>query len=79
MCLLIRTSLLNSTELDPVQAASSGLPGRLVISGNYTQTASANLTIDVRGLTPETEFDQVTVDGVATLAGTLTVSFSGGF
>jgi hypothetical protein len=66
-------------------AISPGLPiGELDIAGNYQQTASGVLNIDIGGNTPATEFDLVTVTaggagGVATLGGTLNVALTNGF
>ena len=45
-------------------------PGSLTINGNYTQSPSGQLTIEVAS--PE-EFDQLVVNGTASLAGTLAV------
>jgi uncharacterized repeat protein (TIGR01451 family) len=56
-------------------------PGILAIVGNYTQGASGTLDIELAGTggVPGTDFDQVTVTGVATLGGTLNVRSLGGF
>src|SRR6185369_15584262 len=58
--------------------------GELDISGNYQQTASGALNIELGGYAPGTNFDLVTVTaggagGVATLGGTLNVTFTNGF
>ena len=45
-------------------------PGSLTINGNYTDSPSGQLTIEVAS--PE-EFDQLVVNGTASLAGTLAV------
>ncbi|MCA9256944.1 MAG: hypothetical protein KDA33_14950, partial [Phycisphaerales bacterium] len=49
------------------------------IAGNYTQNAGATLVIEVGGLTPGSEHDQVLIDGAATLAGTLEFRQLNGF
>ncbi|MHB9026522.1 MAG: FlgD immunoglobulin-like domain containing protein [Armatimonadota bacterium] len=54
-------------------------PGLLAITGTYRQNATGTLAIELGGLTPGTEFDRMTVTGVATLAGTLNVSLIDGF
>ena len=53
--------------------------GSLTISGNYEQTGSGSLRVQIGGLTPETEFDRLTVTGAATLTGTLAISLTNGF
>jgi len=72
-------NVINSGSISP------GLPvGELDISGNYQQTASGVLNIDLGGYSPGTNFDLVTVTaggagGVATLGGTLNVALTNGF
>jgi hypothetical protein len=56
-----------------------GSSGVLTIVGNYTQAADGVLNIELGGLTPATEFDQLKVSGSATLDGTLDVSTINGF
>ncbi len=48
-------------------------PGRLDVTGNYTQGTSANLAIEIGGPLAELQFDQLFVSGAASLAGSLTV------
>jgi hypothetical protein len=62
--------------------AVPGLPiGALTVSGNYAQAATGHLDVDIGGLTPGTQHDQLnlTGTGAATLAGTLNVSLANGF
>jgi hypothetical protein len=54
--------------------ASSGTVGNLTIDGNYTQTSTGVLNIEVNGTTPGTQYDQLIVTGTATLAGRLNVA-----
>jgi hypothetical protein len=54
-------------------------PGQLTVAGNWNPTSSAVLRIEMQGLTPITQYDQLAVQGTATLGGTLEVSFLGGF
>ena len=72
-------NLINSSSMSP------GLPvGELDIAGNYQQTASGILNIDIGGYSPGTNFDLMTVaagggGGAANLNGTLRVAFTNGF
>ena len=72
-------NVINSSSLSP------GLPaGELDIAGNYQQTASGVLNIDIGGYLPGTNFDLVTVaagggGGTANLNGTLHVALTNGF
>lgn len=54
-------------------------PGTLIITGNYTQTAGGQLVMEIGGLTSGTQYDAITVSGIATLNGTLMVSLINGF
>ncbi len=49
-------------------------PGTLTITGNFAQTAAGTLSIEINGLTPGTQHDQVIVNGTVALAGGLTVT-----
>lgn len=55
------------------RVAPGNSPGILTITGDYTQTASSVLEIEVQGYTAGTEHDQLQVSGTATLAGRLEV------
>jgi hypothetical protein len=85
---LVGTGLVSVANLQHVvnsATISPGLPlGELDISGDYQQTASGILNIDVGGYTPATGFDLVTVTagaagGIATLGGTLNITLTNGF
>jgi Putative Ig domain/PKD domain/RTX calcium-binding nonapeptide repeat (4 copies) len=54
-------------------------PGALTILGNYTQTTTGTLAIELAGTTPGVSFDQLVVSGTANLDGTLAVSTVGGY
>lgn len=41
-------------------------PGTLTINGNYTQSSTGTLFIEIGGTTPGTEYDQLIVNGIAT-------------
>lgn len=53
--------------------------GTVTVTGNYQQDATGALTANIGGTTPGTGFDQVTVDGAATLGGTLDAAVVNGF
>lgn len=53
-------------------------PGTITINGNYTQGSGGTLNIEIGG-TAAGAFDQLVVNGTATLGGTLNVSFINGF
>jgi len=54
-------------------------PGKITVSGNYTQGANGILTLEIGGAAPGTQYDQLQVSGTAALAGTLNVSAINGF
>jgi hypothetical protein len=57
----------------------SGKAGLLVITGAYTQLATASVNAFIGGTTVGTGYSQLQVSGTATLAGTLTVALASGF
>ena len=54
-------------------------PGILTIDGDYTQLSDGMLEIEIAGLTPGTQHDQLRVTGAATLGGRLDVPLIDGF
>jgi hypothetical protein len=54
-------------------------PGILTVSGNYTQTATGVLNIELGGPVAGTQYDQLIVSGTATLAGNLNLILLNGF
>ena len=54
-------------------------PGNIAVQGDYTQSADGILDIELGGTTAGTEYDQLTVTGTATMAGTLNMSLIDGF
>jgi len=54
-------------------------PGKINITGDYTQTTLGTLEIEIAGTTAETEFDVLDITGTASLAGVLNVTFLDGF
>jgi hypothetical protein len=69
----------NVTNAGLVQVGGDDLTGVLNIQGNYTQTAAGVLALDLGGLNPGNQFDQLRVSGRATLDGTLRVTLIDGF
>src|SRR6185369_15029886 len=78
-------TLANAQNVINSALVTPGSPlGELDISGNYQQTASGALNIELGGYTAGSNFDRVTVTaggagGVATLSGTLNVTLINGF
>ncbi len=66
------------TQTGGVLAPGSS-PGTATIQGDYDQQAGGTLEIEVGGLTPGSQHDQLTVTGFATMLGTLDVSLVNGF
>ena len=54
-------------------------PGTLTIDGDFTQTETGILNIEVGGTTPGVQYEQLQVTGRATLAGTLNLTAINGF
>jgi len=54
-------------------------PGKITVNGNYSQGANGTLNVEIGGTTPGTEYDQLKVNGTATLGGTLNVTLINGF
>ena len=61
------------------KATPGNLPGIAVIEGNYEQTATGSLEIQIGGPDPGTNYDQLIVSGTATLGGTLVLQPYNGF
>jgi len=61
--------------------APGNSPGTLTISGNYTQSAGASLSIEIGGTTPGAQYDVLSVTGNAAITpgAALNVSLVGGF
>jgi hypothetical protein len=54
-------------------------PGTLVFNGNFTQGANGAMNIEIGGNTAGTGYDQVVVNGTATLNGTLNITLINGY
>ena len=68
----------NVTNIGGVLTPGSS-PGRLTISGAFTQQASGTLEIEIGGTTPGVAHDQLAVGTSANLAGVLNVNFTNNF
>ncbi len=62
-------NVLNAGEMRP-----GASPGAISVTGDYTETATALLTLEIGGYVAGDEFDQLNVGGLATWAGTLALS-----
>jgi hypothetical protein len=54
-------------------------PGDFDIVGDYAQTATGSLSLELFGTTPITQFDQLRITGAANLAGTVSVGLGNSF
>jgi hypothetical protein len=64
-------NVVNEGQIYP---GGNGGIGTLAVNGNFTQTATGVLSIDLGGPTPGTQFDQLTVTTLVALDGTLNVN-----
>jgi probable HAF family extracellular repeat protein len=84
--MLLAGGALNATNLITGTVTNSGgtvapavSPGAMQINGRYVQTSGGTLAIQLGGTRPGTDFDVLTVNGVAKVAGTLAVTAVSGF
>lgn len=54
-------------------------PGKLTINGNYTQASAAALNIEVGGTNAAVDYDQVKINGAASIDGILNINFINGY
>ena len=64
----------NVTNGGQVIPGGTGAAGTSTINGNYTQTATGTLDIDIGGTTAGSQYDQLAVSGTASLGGTVNVA-----
>src|SRR5439155_1685078 len=64
-----------------INVAGSNAVGILTITGNYTQTATGSLLLEIAGSSASNpvQYDQLKVSGSATLAGSISVTLLNGF
>jgi RHS repeat-associated protein len=70
----VQGNFINASQLTP-----GNMPGILTITGKYTQTSAGVLNIEIGGTTIGTQFDQLDIQGSATLDGTLNITLINGF
>ena len=56
-----------------------GTAGTLTINGSFTQTATGALNVEIGGTTAGSQYDQLVINGMANLGGTLNVTLLNGF
>lgn len=69
----------NVTNNGTITVGGAGTTGILYITGNYTQTASGVLNLDIGGVEPISQHDLLIAGGTSTLAGTLNITRVGGY
>jgi hypothetical protein len=69
----------NVTNSGTFDVGGAGTTGILSITGSYTQSSTGILDIEIGGNTARTQYDQLLIGGIASLNGTLNVSFINGF
>jgi hypothetical protein len=72
----INAALTNGGRVIP---GGTGAVGVLTVNGNYTQTSSGALDVELDGTTAATQYDRLAVSGTASLGGTLNVATIGSF
>ena len=68
------TGIIDSVVENHGTISPGGSPGKLTFNGNLTLFDDSEILIEVGGLVPESEFDQIVVDGSVVLDGLLDVS-----
>jgi len=69
----------NVTNGGQVIPGGTGVAGLLTINGNYTQTATGSLNVNLGGTTADSQYNQLAVSGTAALGGTINVALISGF
>jgi len=64
----LNSNLINGGTVSPGES-----PGSITVNGNYIQVVTGTLAIDLGGVIPAIEHDQLIITGTATLSGTLDV------
>ena len=76
---LTGTGTITGSVSNNAAIGTGALPGLLTISGNYSESTSAHLAIKLGGTSAGTNYDQLSVGGNASLAGSLDLSYWNGF
>lgn len=71
---VIAGNVANSARMSPGHS-----PGTITINGNYTQSSTATLDMEIGGTSAGTQYDQLIVNGTASLNGTLNIIQYNGF
>jgi Tol biopolymer transport system component len=69
----------NSSFINAGSVSPGASPGRMDITGDYTQATNGVMNIEVAGTDAGTNFDLLAVSGVARLTGTLNLQVANGF
>ncbi len=75
----VGTINLAGTVVNAGQFSLGRAPGIVNITGEYVQSTSGTLSIEIGGLTPGNGYSQLRVSGMAMLAGTLQATLTNGF
>ncbi|MBX9903667.1 MAG: filamentous hemagglutinin N-terminal domain-containing protein [Burkholderiales bacterium] len=70
---------INAPVVNGGTVAVGASPGTLVVNGNYSQTPTGVLNVELGGTTQGVNYDLLQVNGTASLGGTMNVSMFGGF
>jgi len=73
------TGTVNAPVVNGGTVSVGASPGALIINGNYTQTPTGILDIELGGTTQGVNYDLLQITGTAALNGTLNVALFGGF
>jgi hypothetical protein len=76
---LTGTGTITGSVSNNATIGTGAAPGLLAISGNYTEGHNAHVAIKLGGTSAGTNYDQLSIGGNATLAGTLNISYWNGF
>ena len=77
--ILSGTGTVSASVSNGGQVSPGASPGTLTIGGNYTQTSTGALNIEIGGVAAGSEFDRLIVTGLATLGGTVRVQLLNGY
>jgi len=70
---------INAPVVNGGTVAVGASPGTLVVNGNYSQTPTGVLNVELGGTTQGVNYDLLQVNGTASLGGTMNVAMFGGF
>jgi hypothetical protein len=72
----LAASLINGGVIRP---GAAGAPGQVIVQGDYQQTAEGALAVELGGDVPGEGYDQLIIEGQASIAGSLEVSQLAGY